>query len=53
MSSTGFRRGRSRSLHHGDRRDGILGIDYLRRFNITIDHEAEIVTLNKWGADAR
>ena len=30
------------------RLDGILGLDYLKHFNITIDHEAETVTLEKW-----
>ncbi len=28
--------------------DGILGLDYLKHFNIAIDHEAEEVTLTKW-----
>ncbi|MHC4249550.1 MAG: retropepsin-like aspartic protease family protein [Planctomycetota bacterium] len=30
------------------RLDGILGLDYLKHFNITINHEAETVALDKW-----
>jgi clan AA aspartic protease (TIGR02281 family) len=28
--------------------DGILGIDYLKHFNIAINHEVEEITLAKW-----
>jgi clan AA aspartic protease (TIGR02281 family) len=29
--------------------DGILGLSFLRHFNIVIDHEKETVTMTRWG----
>jgi len=28
--------------------DGILGLDFLKHFNITIDHGSETVSMEKW-----